>query len=304
MKTDTALRSIVCFGEILWDNLPNGRNPGGAPMNVAYHLHKLGVESHLISSVGADAAGAELLNFLKGIGLEVDSIQTDPVHKTSEVIATLNDNNEVSYAILPDVAWDYIRPDPSYAEFIRNADAFVFGSLSSRNLQSRQTLLEMLDVASYRVFDVNLREPHYTPEGIKVLLAHADMLKVNENELELIATWTGCLRERDVDTIEQLFAAFGLKEILVTRGSRGATYYNLSLSYNYPAYPIQVKDTIGSGDSFLAAFLAKKLSEAPLEVALDYAAAMGAFITAQSGACPEYSRADLDRFIWKRQLGL
>jgi fructokinase len=273
-------------------------------MNVAYHLHKLGIKSHLVSSVGDDAAGVELLNFLENRGLDVDLIQIDPNHRTSEVIATLNNQHEVSYTILADVAWDHIRPDPSCAATIRGADAFVFGSLSSRNAESSQTLLHMLHNAPYRVFDVNLREPHYTPERILALLSHADLLKVNAQELELIAKWTGCHRERQADTIEKLFEAFKLKEVLVTKGAQGATYYNALVTYNYPAYPIHVKDTIGSGDSFLAAFLSMKLTGAPLEIALDYAAAMGAFITGQSGACPEYSRADLERFLWKRKLGI
>jgi fructokinase len=304
MKMEDSGRSVVCFGEILWDNLPEGRNPGGAPMNVAYHLHKLGVKSHLISSVGDDAAGAALLDFLKGKGLSTNFIQTDTAHKTSEVAAAVNNNNEVSYTILPDVAWDYIHMDTSFADTIRNADAFVFGSLSSRTGESRETLLQMVSIARYRVFDVNLREPHYTPERIMALLAHADLLKVNADELEHIAHWANCRSDTDADTIQQLFNAFPVKEILVTRGSHGATYYNAFLTYNYPAYSVTVKDTIGSGDSFLAAFLAMKLSEAPLEVVLDYAAAMGAFITAQSGACPEYSKSDLDRFLWKRKLGI
>ncbi len=304
MNTEALEYSVVCFGEILWDNLPDGRNPGGAPMNVAYHLHKLGIRSHLVSSVGNDAAGVELLNFLENKGLAVDLIQIDPEHQTSEVIASVNDQHEVSYTILPDVAWDYIRPDPACAATIRDADAFVFGSLSSRNPESGQTLLHMLHNAPYRVFDVNLREPHYTPEQILALLVHADLLKVNAIELERIADWAGCRCEAEADTMEKLFRRFRLKEILVTKGGRGATYYNALVTYNYPAYPIQVKDTIGSGDSFLAAFLAMKLSEAPLEIALDYAAAMGAFITGQAGACPEYSMADLNRFLWKRKLGI
>jgi len=297
----SAVKSVVCFGEILWDNLPDGKRPGGAPMNVAYHLHKLGLESHLISSIGNDAAGEELLGFLKGIGIETDWIQTNNDYETSQVLATISEENEVSYEILAPVAWDYIRWEEEMKDIIKTSGAFVFGSLGSRNGVSRSTLYKMLSYASYKVFDVNLRAPHYSPEFLSELLGQADMVKINSTELQMIAEWSAISYSKELDCIESIFDKFGMKEILITKGPNGATYYNKDLTYNYPAYSIKVADTIGSGDSFLAAFLAMKLADEPLELTLDYAVAMGAFITARSGACPEYSKFDFDRFIWKQK---
>jgi fructokinase len=294
-------KSVVCFGEILWDNLPDGRRPGGAPMNVAYHLHKLGLQSHLISSIGDDQAGKDLLTFLNGIGVQTNWIQTDHNHETSQVIASINNENEVSYEIVAPVAWDFIRWEKEIEEMVGRADAFVFGSLASRNIASRSTLFKLLQKAKYKVFDVNLRAPHFSPEFISELLAQADMVKINAAELGMIAEWNDILYVKELDCIEAMFKQFGMTEILITKGSQGATYYNSELTYEYPAYHIDVADTIGSGDSFLAAFLAMKLTGAPLEITLDYAVAMGAFITARSGACPEYSKIDFDRFIWKRK---
>lgn len=297
----SAPKSVVCFGEILWDNLPDGRRPGGAPMNVAYHLHKLGLQSHLISRVGNDLPGRELVGFLNEIGLQAHSVQIDDVHETSQVIASINEDNEVSYDIIAPVAWDHINWDESMRELIKASDAFVFGSLGSRSEVSRSSLLKMLDHASYKVFDVNLRAPHYRPDFVFALLERADMVKINAAELRMISEWSGMACSGETECIRALFSRFRLNEALITRGAQGATYYTRNLTYQYPAYHIKVADTVGSGDSFLAAFLAMKLKDKPLEETLDYAVAMGAFITAQQGACPEYAKSDFDRFIWRQK---
>ncbi|SMD16129.1 carbohydrate kinase family protein [Pedobacter nyackensis] len=295
-------KSVVCFGEVLWDILPNGKKPGGAPMNVAYHLHKLGLKSFMISSIGNDAVGNELLDFLKSIDLPVNYIQQDPHHATSEVHAKIGENDEVTYDILFPVAWDFIQWKPEHEQLISQADAFIFGSLGSRNEASRAALLKMLDHAKFRVFDVNIREPHYSKEFITQLLGKCDMVKLNIAELEMIAGWYDPFCSTELERIDSLFSRFGFQEIIITKGGRGATYYTEAIRYDYPAYHVDVQDTVGSGDSFLAAFLAMKLSDEPLEDMLNYAVAMGAFITSKSGACPDYSKFDLERFIWKRNM--
>jgi len=303
MKHGQSNKPVVCFGEILWDNLPTGRRPGGAPMNVAYHLHQLGLNSQLISSVGDDQPGRELLGFLKKIGLETSLIQTNAEHATSEVLASVNESNdEVTYEIIYPVAWDYISWQPEFEALLKASQAFVFGTLSARNAASRETLRRMLSHATYRVYDVNLRAPHYSQEVIDALLRNADLVKLNSAELMLIARWYDPACRKEGEGVEALFKYFKMKEIIITKGSMGATYYTPSFSYDYPAYQVKVADTIGSGDSFLAAFLAMKLGDEPVDLTLDYAVAMGAFITSQPGACPPYSQFDLNRFIWKKKL--
>ena len=289
-------KAVICYGEVLWDHLPAGKSPGGAPMNVAYHLHKLGVNSHLVSSVGNDGAGKELLEFLQGVGLPTQQVQTDANHATSEVIASMNEQKEVTYQIVAPVAWDFIQWDPAIMTLIQQADAIVFGSLSSRDNHSKTTLFRMLEHAKYRVFDVNLRAPFYSAELISQLLEKCDLVKLNIDELQLIAEWNHTASENEADLVALLFKKYNITEVLITKGSQGATYYNTSGKYNSPAYKIQVADTIGSGDSFLAAFLAMKLMGKPIEEVLDVAVAMGAFITSQSGACPEYSKSDFEAF--------
>jgi len=302
MSNNQLNKSVVCFGEVLWDLLPQGKRAGGAPMNVAYHLHKLGLNSTMISSIGDDQSGKELQLFLIESGLPIEDIQVDSEHATSEVHANVNEHQEVEYDIIYPVAWDYIKWKPEYAVLLSNAEAFVYGSLGARNAVTRETLLKLLDHANYKVFDVNLREPHYSADLIVELLEHADLVKLNTSELSFLSKWYFDGNQTELETIEMIFDLFKIKEMIVTRGSKGASYFNPTLRYDYPAYSVIVNDTVGSGDSFLAAFLTMKLKGEPLEVALDYAVAMGAFITSQSGACPDYELPDFNKFLWKRSL--
>ena len=305
MKTNRSQIAVVCFGEILWDNLPDGRRPGGAPMNVAYHLHRLGLNSKLVSSVGQDASGQELIQFLNEIGVESAYVQINPAQKTSEVQATVHPiNHEVTYEILAPVAWDFIQWEPALASIVEDAQAFVYGTLSARNGASRSTLNQLLEKSAYRIFDVNLRAPHYTKATIEQLLRPAHLAKLNKSELTLIAQWYNPNCRTEAECVEVLIGKFKLDEVVITKGADGASYYNSTVRYDYPAYNIDVNDTIGSGDSFLAAFLAMKLTHEPLELMMDYSAAMGAFITSQAGACPPYSKSDFNRFMWKKKLGI
>lgn len=294
--------NVVCFGEILWDNLPTGRKPGGAPMNVAYHLKKLGINSILISRVGDDNNGEELIRFIKAKGLSIDFCQMDPDYVTSTVEVVIGDDQEVRYDIVAPVAWDYIALEKGLPELVSESDAFVFGSLATRNRTSYETLLSLLEKASCKVFDVNLRAPHFDVKKIGELLSKTDILKLNIHELYLISGWfsTTCSTESDRISVLQNF--FGIPEIVLTKGGSGASYYTQNAQCNYPAFKVEVNDTVGSGDSFLAAFLSKRIKGEGIEGTLNYASALGAFITTHSGACPEYKQYDLERFIWRNDL--
>jgi fructokinase len=289
--------SVVCFGEVLWDILPEGKRPGGAPMNVAYHLHKLGLNSKIISRIGDDKLGEALQDFIKSIGLGLETIQIDNKHATSAVIATVTEAHEVSYEIVYPVAWDFIGWEPFFEQLLKESEAFVFGSLASRNDDSSTTLLEMLKYARYKVFDVNLRAPHFSFEVIDRLISQADLLKLNAAELEMICKWYDAKLEGEALQVAFLFKHFDIKEVLITKGAAGASYYTPDANYDSVSFKVKVSDTIGSGDSFLAAFLAMKLKGEHPQKALNYAVGMGAFITAHSGACPDYEIADFEAFL-------
>lgn len=295
--------NVVCFGEVLWDILPTVRRPGGAPMNVAYHLQKLGLNSLLVSSVGADEPGRSLLEFLRSINLSERYIQIQDNHATSEVIATMGATHEVRYEIVFPVAWDFISWRPEHKDLVNRSSALVYGSLASRNDLSASTLLKLLEHDVYKVFDVNLRAPHYSFEVIDRLLHAANLVKLNAEELDIVSTWYNPALESAAERIAFLFNHFNMDEILITKGASGASYYTRSQTIERPAFYVEVNDTIGSGDSFLAAFLSKRLQHADPATTLEYAVGMGAFITAQSGACPVYVQAEFETFLSSKRPG-
>ena len=157
---------IICFGETLWDMLPSGHMPGGAPMNVAIHLKYNGYAPVVISRVGTDDLGEALLDFLTSKGLTTRFIQVGKTHLTGVVKVNVDDKNEVTYKIVEPVAWDYIQYDEAAARQVAESDVLVYGSLASRSATSRDTLLQYLPMARLKVFDVNLRPPYYSPERI------------------------------------------------------------------------------------------------------------------------------------------
>src|SRR5699024_1410598 len=171
---------VVCFGEVLWDKLPHGQKPGGAPMNVAYHLSQLDIDSFLISKVGNDGDGRQLLQQLEVLGLCTDFCQVGDEVPTSRVEIHIDKaSQEVEYDIIFPAAWDYITYQKKFDRFVASSEAFVFGSLALRNHRTKATLHQLLEIAPYKVFDINLRKPFYQKEDIEYLLQTTDLLKLN-----------------------------------------------------------------------------------------------------------------------------
>lgn len=279
--------SVVCFGETLWDFLPGGKQPGGAPMNVAYHLGKLGKNPAIISRVGNDELGRELLRLMKEKNINTDYVQTDDDLPTSTVVARLTDNHEMVYDIVQNVAWDNIEYDDLLRAIVKEADYFVFGSLAARSARTRATLFQLLEMAKTKVLDINLRAPHYSRELIETMLAKADIVKLNEAELKLIIEWFR-VYSNDEDAIAFLQEKFDIHIMVVTKGSEGALLKVGNVLYSHEGYQVVVADTVGSGDSFLAGVLFQLIDHIPYEHILDFANKLGAFITTQKGACPVY----------------
>lgn len=283
----------VCFGEVLWDILPTGAKPGGAPMNVAYHLQKMGQQTAMISRVGNDERGNELLSILQRAGLTTDYVQRDKEHWTGIVNATLHETNEVSYEIVQPVAWDFIAIEEALPAMVAAAQFFIYGSLAARDVASAQTLWQLMEQAQKRVVDINLRPPHFKKEVVEKLLHSADILKLNEHELPLISAWYHELK-KEKDQVKALQDRFSIATIIVTKGGEGAMVCEDGKIYTHPGYKITVADTIGSGDAFLAGFLAKTREGAPIEKRLQFANALGAFIASKEGACPAYSLEEVE----------
>jgi fructokinase len=278
----------VCYGEILWDVLPSGAKPGGAPMNVAYHLQKLGVTATLISKIGKDSWGNELIALLQKQTIDTGYIQIDLEHATGMVNACIREGNEVEYDIVFPAAWDFISMQQGLISLIQQTKYFVFGSLASRNDVSANTLLQLLEAAKTKVLDINLRPPHFTKATLETLLYQTDILKLNAHEANLIAGWFNQFDSLQ-DQVKSIQEHFKIDTILVTRGEHGALINEKGNFYEHSGYKIKVEDTVGSGDAFLAGYLFKLDNNATPQESLAFANALGAFIATQSGACPPYS---------------
>jgi fructokinase len=297
MKVTNQKINVVCFGEVLFDVFPTHKKIGGAPLNVAIRLASLGIQSQIISRIGDDEIGKELLQYIKDHKVNSNSIQIDKGLKTGEVIVHLNDKGSASYTINYPAAWDKIIETSEDEIIVKKADALVFGSLVCRDSVSRNTLFELINYAKYTVFDVNLRAPFYTKEVLNHLMHEADFIKFNDDEIYEISEYL----QSPFHSLEQniLFIAehTNTKHICVTKGSHGAVLYYDNQFYYNSGYKIKVADTVGAGDSFLAGLLSKLLAKEDPQNAIDFACAIGALVAKKEGANPKITESAIDSFM-------
>ena len=265
-------------------------------MNVAYHLKKLGSDPAVITRIGADDYGQKLQKLFSDSGVTTEYFQVDPSHSTGLVQATPNEFNEVVYDIVQPVAWDFIAWEDRFTSLLAGAGMLIYGSLASRNQVSRDTLLRLLETTPRKVLDINLRPPHFHRTWVEFLLGRANILKLNQAELELITGWFSGLSTTE-DRIKSLQDKFNIETVVVTLGGDGAMVVHDGDLWRHPGYPVQVADTIGSGDSFLAAFLHNRLAGHSPEEALRFACGLGSYIATRSGACPDYQVQDVWNLI-------
>jgi len=289
-------KTIVCFGEVLWDVFPEGKKLGGAPFNVASSLKGLGAEVQFISRVGKDPLGEELLAAVEAQGIATDQIQMDFSHKTGTVRVSLDSKGSAHYEIVKDAAWDFIEAHPETIALVANSHAFIFGSLIARGF-SLKALNAFLGVAKFRVFDLNLRPPFYSLSLLKDLMQQAEMLKFNDEELyELAKVLDSPFHGLD-QHIEFIAKQTQTEIICVTKGKFGAVLYHYGEWFYNSGYQIEVRDTVGAGDSFLATLVQCLIEKRPCKNALDRACAMGALVAGSSGANPKISERDLIAFM-------
>jgi fructokinase len=278
---------VVCYGELFWNIMRDNHAPGGSPFNILTHLQKLKKRAVLISRIGNDDAGKDLVHELKERRMMMDFCQVDGQHITGVQNIVPQTSIKMFYEIVYPAAWDFIEFKPNFIPLVSNADYFVFGSVCTRNAQSRNTLFELLKYAKTKVFDLNIRAPHYNRMVIERLLHQTNILKLNINELEILSGWYGEYFD-EFSAILMLKHKFNIQTIVVTKGADGAIMNMGNKFYNHPGYKVQIADTLGSSDSFLAAFLSKLIDGSlPAEI-LDFTCALSSTITARAGAMPEY----------------
>lgn len=296
MRLPASKYEIACFGEMLWDVLPGCELPGGAPFNVAYHLKKLGLEPIVISRIGKDARGVGLLNKLGSCDIDVKHIQIDELHETGWVHARQISNTEMEYDIVQPVAWDFIEWFDTYIEWLSSCQYLVYGSLASRNSVSRNTLYKLLDIPVKKVLDINLRPPHYDKKRLEYLLKKADILKLNESELDHISGWMGYYNSFEYSALK-IQEKYNIPTIITTLGSKGAMVIEEGLVYHHPGLSVRVSDTIGSGDSFLAGLLSQLINGADVPSALQFSCALGALVATLPGGCPDYNLLNIQQLL-------
>lgn len=286
--------NIACLGEVLWDILPDQELPGGAPMNVAYHLQKLSQSVAMVSATGNDEHGRRLLRLMEQMQLSTAYVQTKQHAATGKVNAWMDAHNDMQYEILYPVAWDYITWNPALDTLLKGDDLqyIVFGSLMGRHEVSRDTLQQALQSNAIKVLDINLRTPWYSRETLEWLLNSCQLLKLNIAELELISSWYGDWTTQE-DQVAALSSRFHIDTIVVTLGSKGCMAYIQGAFYYQEGQPVKVADTIGSGDAFLAGFLVSRLQNFSPARSLAYANALGALVASRSGGCPEYDPEEI-----------
>ena len=289
--------NVVCYGEVLWDVFPTHKKIGGAPLNVALRLNSFGVNANIISSIGNDHNGRELLKYATNNNLDDATIQINDQYETGCVNVTLDEKGSASYEIAYPVAWDKIELTNNAKENVKASDAFIFGSLACRDNVSKNTLIELLTHAKFKVFDVNLRPPHYTMNLLVELMKKADFIKCNDDELEEICHALGFDSDEMQKQIEFLAKKTSTNKICITRGGDGALLFTDGKYYANNGYVINVADTVGAGDSFLATLVFKILSKVEYQECLDTACAIGALVASEKGANPKLSTLDLTRIM-------
>ena len=286
--------NIICFGEVLWDMIPGGKKPGGAPLNVAIHLKRMGKNPTVISKDGNDALGRELKQFMAENGLDTQYIATDPNLKTSEVIVQLDENKNATYEICEPVAWDNIVLTDEIKKLPSPADIIIFGSLAQRNKTTRETLLHLVENSDViKLPDVNLRPPYDSPQIFEELLHLSDFVKLNDEELALVSSWNG-KSGSDRNVTKWLAEFYNCNTVCVTRGEKGALLFTGGVFFEHHGFKVKAVDTVGAGDSFLAALVSTLFKGENPQKAIEFACAVGAFVASQSGAVPEYSVAEIN----------
>jgi fructokinase len=280
---------ILAVGEILWDLLPAGKQLGGAPANSAYHAHALGSRVHLISRVGDDPLGLEILGRLHGLGVPADFVATDPAAPTGTVTVELSADGQPRFTIHENVAWDRISVDEHLLELAGRVQAVCFGSLAQRRGPSRDSIRRLVSATpagALRVFDINIRQHFYSAELIEASLRLANVLKLNDQELVLLASMFD-LRGDTREQVASLGRLFGLDTVALTRGAGGSLLVSGGAWSEHPGLPARVADTVGAGDAFTAAMTLGLLAGWPLDRINRLANEIAAYVCSQPGATPK-----------------
>jgi fructokinase len=296
---------IVATGELLWDLLPNGARLGGAPSNFAVFCARLGNRTVLVSSVGDDDYGRAAGRLLDQPNLDLRQLQNNETYPTGTVEVTFSADNQPSYNIIRDVAWDFIALTPELLEVAHAADAVCFGTLGQRHEVSRSTIQSLLEATApgcVRVCDVNIRMPDCSPEVLRWSMAHATIIKVSEEELPRVFSFLdGLGLTRQIAMTPEIAACAlldnfpGCGLVATSLGAQGSLLTNREGAFRHPGFPITLVDSVGAGDAFTAGLLHAYLRGASLAQMAEIGNLCGSYVAGQQGATPPLSAELIDR---------
>lgn len=280
---------VVGIGELLWDLLPQGKQLGGAPFNFAIHAFCAGCQPFVVSAIGSDALGKEILKKFDEFGLDKSFVQQFSDYSTGTVKVSLGRNGIPSYIIHEDVAWDNIQWNNSLEMLAGAIDAVCFGSLAQRNQESQNTILNFLRATRpdcMRVFDINLRQSFYSHKVLTQSLELSTILKLNEEEFSVLAELFN-ISGKEEEQLEQLLNKFSLQLIALTKGEKGSILYTQNEKSCKDAPKVKIVDTVGAGDSFTAILVTGLLHKVELCKIHKTANRVAAFVCTQNGATPK-----------------
>lgn len=291
---------VVGIGEALWDVLPEGKKLGGAPANFAYHVSQFGLQSRVVSAIGEDKLGNEILDNFQGKGLHTLIAKVE--YPTGTVQVQLDNEGVPCYDIKENVAWDNIPFTDKLKQLAQKTCAVCYGSLAQRNVVSRETINAFLDAmpegkGQYKIFDINLRQGFYTKEIICNSMQRCNILKINDEELVTVSRMFGYPGIDLQDKCWILLAKYKLEMLILTCGVNGSYVFTPG-SVSFVETPkVEVADTVGAGDSFTAAFVSAILKGKPVNEAHQLAVNVSAYVCTQNGAMPELPENLINRVL-------
>lgn len=284
----TATRPVIVgIGEVLWDVYPDASHFGGAPANFACHAASLGATGWMVSAVGTDELGDRALESLRARGVQCSMVARDPAHPTGQVFVTLDETGQATYEFAADTAWDHLAWSSALAPLAASCDAVCFGTLCQRSTLSRDTIrrfVQATPATALRIFDVNLRQRFYDAAIIETGLEMAAVVKLNEEELAVVAEACGMQATGSLDVLRQMIDRYDLRLAVLTCGPEGALLVSRNEESRCPAIPTGVVDTIGAGDAFTAAIAVDMLRGVSLDEMNQHANAVASFVCSQPGA--------------------
>lgn len=291
---------VVGIGEALWDILPEGKKLGGAPANFAYHVSQFGLQSRVVSAIGDDRLGNEILENFQDKGLH--SLIEKVAYPTGTVQVELDAVGVPCYDIKENVAWDNIPFTDKLKQLAGKTRAVCYGSLAQRNVVSRETINAFLDAmpdgkGQYKVFDINLRQGFYTKEILCSSMERCNILKINDEELVTVSRMFGYPGIDLQDKCWILLAKYNLEMLILTCGVNGSYVFTPGNVSFVETPKVQVADTVGAGDSFTAAFISAVLKGKTVTEAHQLAVNVSAHVCTQNGAMPELPENLLNRIL-------